>query len=171
MIKIIGMKEEWKYIIGYNRKYQVSNFGNVKTFHYGGRLLKFGNDTRGYITIALCKNGIGKTFKLHRIVAEAFLKNPLKLKEVNHIDNNKNNNKSSNLEWCTHKENMQHCSKQKRIIVPVGEKNHLSKLTEIEVKLIRKNKFKENYTELGKRFGCSRQNIAGIIKKLTWKHI
>ena len=165
------LKEKWKEIGGYNGKYQVSNLGNVKTFHYGGRLLKFGDDTRGYITIALSKNNKSKTFKLHRIVAQAFKPNPLKLREVNHIDCNKNNNKASNLEWVSPKQNMEHASRLGRIKASYGEDNHLSKLTKEKVKTIRENKNKEFHSQLAKRYGVSRPAITAIINRKTWKHI
>lgn len=61
---------------------------------------KASDDGNGYLQITLCKNSKQKSFKVHRLVAEAFIPNPDGLPEVNHIDENKYNCAASNLEWC-----------------------------------------------------------------------
>lgn len=97
----------------------MSNLGNVRVLDRKvwnakvectrkGRVFKTIKGSRGYIQVALTKNGKGKTFNVHRLVAETFLPNPLKLTQVNHIDGDKTNNNISNLEWCTQKENINH---------------------------------------------------------------
>lgn len=63
----------------------------------------------GYLRVRIHdSNGKPKTFYVHRLVAETFIPNPENLLIVNHIDANKENNKISNLEWCTQKENIKH---------------------------------------------------------------
>lgn len=104
------MKEEWKPIKGYEEVYEVSNLGLVrrkKKTNSGdvGSLLRKTLDKNGYERVCLCKNGTSKRYSLHRIVAENFLDG--NGEDVNHIDGNKSNNCVSNLEWCTHKENME----------------------------------------------------------------
>ena len=69
---------------------------------------------KGYTRVTLCKNGKTKKFLVHRLVAEHYISNPKLLPDINHIDNNPANNHHSNLEWCTHSENMIHCHKQGR---------------------------------------------------------
>lgn len=61
-----------------------------------------------YRTVRLRKDNKPKTFKLHRLLAEAFLMKPDGKNYVNHKDGNKLNNDLSNLEWCTQAENMKH---------------------------------------------------------------
>lgn len=69
------------------------------------------NTTDGYWSVKLCKNGKNVTICIHILVARAFVPNPLNLPEVNHKDTNRKNNKASNLEWCTHHENVLYSAK------------------------------------------------------------
>jgi hypothetical protein len=96
--------ENWKDIANYTN-YEVSSFGNVRNKNTG-RILKTANKG-GYYTIGL-SNKVGKTFGVHRLVAESFLPNPEKKLHVNHIDKNSLNNKLENLEWVTCSENNLH---------------------------------------------------------------
>ena len=75
---------------------------NIKS----GRQLKSRLSSRGYHRVNLMIDGLLATFRLHRVVAEVYLPNPLNLPQVDHIDGNKNNNAVSNLRWCTNKENL-----------------------------------------------------------------
>lgn len=112
-------KEIWKPVKGYEKYYEVSSNGEVrrltkKTNHKCGyailkpMMLKQQKDRIGYLAITLQHNNVRKTFKVHRLVAEAFIPNPEGKVEVNHIDGNKQNNCVSNLEWVSHKENINH---------------------------------------------------------------
>lgn len=94
--------EVWKQIIDCE-DYFVSNLGRVKSKKWGKEiLLKQFVTLKGYYTV----NINSKTKRVHRLVAMAFLPNPLKLAEVNHKDENKSNNALSNLEWCNRQYNM-----------------------------------------------------------------
>lgn len=103
------MIEEWKDIKGYEGLYQISNYGNVKSLNYNntkkGKILKTFIMRTGYIGIGLNKNNKRKPFKIHRLVAEAFIPNPENLPVVNHKNEKKNDNRVENLEWCTYKYN------------------------------------------------------------------
>jgi hypothetical protein len=100
------MQEIWKDIAGYDGKYQVSNFGNVRTNDFRGkgisRLLKLPVSSIGYKVVNLN----GKTVLVHRLVAEAFIPNPEGLPCINHIDEIKDNNCADNLEWCDYSYNL-----------------------------------------------------------------
>tara|TARA_R110002072_G_C7615604_1_gene505435 strand:+ start:76 stop:567 length:492 start_codon:yes stop_codon:yes gene_type:complete len=103
------MKEIFKDIKGYEGIYQVSNYGNVKSFKFNKeRLLKL-YSTRGYYIVSLTRSGYkSRNFKVHKLVSQAFLGDVLDgeyNKVVNHIDFNSHNNNVSNLELITQREN------------------------------------------------------------------
>lgn len=108
------MNEIWKDIEGFNGLYQVSNYGNVRSFHGRVSGMKFKIDKDGYFHIGLTKEGKQRTFRVHRLVAKEFIENPLNLPEVNHKDLNKQNNNSDNLEWVSSRENKKHYHKDER---------------------------------------------------------
>lgn len=82
--------------------YAVSNLGNVYSYKNGKVVkLKPGSVGSGYLNVQLCKNGEYINYYIHRLVAEAFIPNPLALPQVNHIDEDKTNNRAENLEWCS----------------------------------------------------------------------
>lgn len=110
------MKTEiWKDIEGYIGLYQVSNFGRVKSLKFGKeRVLQPGKNREGYFIVSLCKDGKQKMFRINRLVASAFLKNPENNPCVNHKDEDKTNNfagtpendyMDGNLEWCSYEYN------------------------------------------------------------------
>ena len=123
------MQEIPKDIDGYEGYYQVSNLGRVRSVdrkvEYKRHKNKTGMQVRkskikslcktknGYLRIILSKKGKHKMLFVHRLVAQAFLPNPNNLREVNHIDCNKENNCVDNLEWVSSKENHKHAIKNK----------------------------------------------------------
>lgn len=138
-------KEIWKDIKSYEGLYQVSNFGRVRSLdHWGefinrwdriskrfvkGRILKQQIDHFGYLYVILYKNGISKTIKVHRLVAEAFLEVPEHFKhligsrhlQVNHKDETPLNNRVDNLEWCDHIYNMNYGTRIERQINTISK--------------------------------------------------
>lgn len=96
------MQVLWKEIPGYEGIYEISNTGLVRG-RKGIRKILVSWD--GYQYVKLCNRGREKKFKVHRLVALAFLPNPFGLPEINHKDENKENNSVCNLEWCDRKYN------------------------------------------------------------------
>lgn len=110
--------EIWKDIAGYEGLYQISNFGNVKSLEKKvinrinkEKKLKMFDNGHGYYQVVLQKNKEKKSFKVHRLVARAFLSNENNLPCVNHKDCNRKNNHVENLEWCSIDYNIKYASK------------------------------------------------------------
>lgn len=103
-MKHIYTLEFWQDIEGYEGLYQVSNVGQVKSVK-SGKILKPDKRKNGYLQIDLCKEGKKKKFLIHRLVAAAFLPNEDELPQVDHINNDKTDNRVCNLQWISHVEN------------------------------------------------------------------
>lgn len=103
------MKEIWKEIKDYEGLYWISNLGYVKNKH--NHILKPEYSNKGYACVQLRKENKTRKHRVHKLVAKAFIPNPDNLPEINHIDENKVNNAVSNLEWCTHIQNMESYTK------------------------------------------------------------
>ena len=103
------IEEEWRPVEGTNGKYDVSNFGRVRTNSQRPGLLTLTKQASGYLyAMVELSTGKPKNCRVNRLVAQHFLPNPDNLPEVNHIDGNKENNHVSNLEWCTRSHNVKH---------------------------------------------------------------
>ena len=103
--------------------YEVSNLGKVRNIK-SGRVLKPFLTKNGYLMHLLYENNKHKQkhLYLHRIIATAFIDNPGKKPQINHIDENKLNNDLSNLEWCTERENAIHGTRTKRVAEKLSKK-------------------------------------------------
>lgn len=136
------MKEEFRWVKGFEGYYMISNLGRVYSFpHYDDMMRKHGghflstqiNHSNGYEMAHLMLNGKRTAKYVHIIVAESFIPNPLHKKEVDHIDTNKTNNRLDNLRWCTRSENCRNeityarMVESKRINPRYGDKNPSSR--------------------------------------------
>ena len=101
--------EIWKDIEGYEEYYEVSNLGRVRSVErrlndgriYGGRILRQKQARNGYIQVHVSKDGRGKCLLVHRLVGKAFVPGYFNGASINHKDENKQNNRVENLEWCS----------------------------------------------------------------------
>ena len=178
-------KEEWRPVVGFEGAYEVSSLGRVRSIDRSllfpnkktgmmprklkGRIIKQQLDGRKlYLQVPL-SNGKSKRYLVHRLVAEAFIENPLNLLEVNHKDENKANNAASNLEWCDHKYNNNYGTK---LWATRGEKNPMATLTADIVRQIRKEYIPSDkeygVKGLATRYGISMTHICQIIYRKRW---
>jgi hypothetical protein len=158
-------KEVWEIIENCNEYYQVSTKGRVKSPY---KILTPCN-MLGYLSVHLRKCTTQKTPKIHRLVAIAFIPNPLNLPEVNHLDGNKKNNNDWNLEWSSSKNNTDHAIKT-GLRDSIGEANGRAVLTETQVKEIRLKHIPRIYGQvrLAKEYGVSQRQIGRIIHNQQW---
>ena len=113
--------EEWMDVVGYETLYKISSYGRVVSLSSHNtstsipKLLKPWIRTTGYLEVFLCKNGIRKHCVIHRLVAQAFIKNPNEYPFIDHIDTNKLNNNVNNLRWVTGQMNQRNPLTRKHI--------------------------------------------------------
>ena len=119
------MNEIWKPILEYKDYYEISSIGNIRSIErtiilkngfqrkLKSKVLKTFINENGYSIITVRINNVHHNFKIHRLVAIAFIDNPENKLTVNHKDGNKQNNNVLNLEWATHSENIKHAYKHK----------------------------------------------------------
>lgn len=178
--------EQWKDVPGYEGIYQVSNLGRVRSvdrviidrngrpMRYKGVILTPQFNEFGYLKVVLRKDGRSKNFKVHQLVAMAFIENPNGLPCINHIDGNKQNNKVTNLEWCTFGGNNKHAYLI-GLKIPYerdGEKNPKAKFTDEEAEIIRSlhkyngGPFGTMY--LARKYGVHKDTITNLIRMKTY---
>ena len=176
--------ETWKNIKGYEGLYQVSTMGRVKSLErtiikkdgrkqtVKERILNPGIDRGGYLLVTLCAGGKRKTLKVHRLVCEAFHDNPNNKSDVNHINENKTDNRACNLEWSTRRENLNHGTHNERMVKtlskPVGQYTLDGELIKVWV----------SAREAQKQAGFSYKHISNVAtgkhkthKGFVWKYI
>lgn len=180
------MQERWQTIPGYEGFYEVSDQGRVKSLkrtvavrrHPGGqttkligeRILKLAfSDGRPAVNLR-SSDGKNRFALVHHLVLEAFVGPRPVGQECRHLDDNRQNNRLSNLEWGTRRENMADRRRnglRKRGVR--GEANNASKLTENDVHLIRRLRAGGlSYEKIGKRMGVSWQTVNRIVKGDAW---
>lgn len=166
-------KEIWRDIKGYEGIYQVSNLGRIKGLEKKARkgkgngakpervLKPYIRNSDGYSFISLSKLGKVKKHYIHRLVAVAFISNPKKKPCINHINGIKDDNKASNLEWCTYSENEKHSR------IELGKENPSRMFDKNQIfEILSSNK---NGVEMGKELGVCSSTIVKIRAGISYK--
>lgn len=167
--------EIWKEIPNWP-SHQISSLGRVKSFEkpgYGESIMIQGKHRLGYLKIFSSNVEKGKVgFYIHRLVAEAFVENPDWKAEVNHIGGDKMDNRASELEWCTRKENIRHACKTGLIQARKGIDCNKTKLTVDQVVLLKtKLKLGIPQRKLAKEFNITQSAISLINKGKNWASV
>lgn len=178
--------EDWTPVAGWEHRYEVTSCGKVRSksrlvqSSYGkkrriqGRVLT-PQLVRGYPAVNVTIDGRRMNLLVHRMVAETFILNPEKKPYVNHLDGVRDNNCVSNLEWCTHAENMQHAH-DIGLIPPSkigpGEASPAAKLNDKSVSEIKKAlRNGALQRDLAKEYGVAKGTISFIANGITWSHV
>lgn len=190
--------EIWKeLILSPLRTISVSSLGQVRL---ASGKLTFGTNSRGYrsVYLAAVKGAVPKVSLVHRLVALAFLPNPLALPHINHLDGAKSNNRIENLEWCDQKMNAQHAHRTglttnfgdghwtrkepERVRRGatcnltahqfIGERHPAAKLSEQDAKAIREARANgAKLRELALKYGVCESTVCAIARNRRWSHV
>ena len=177
------MEEIWKdiYFIengieyDYRGRYQISNLGRIKNLNYmrtrKNKILEPYKNSYGYLMITLYKDNKRKNFMVHRLVAHMFVDGYFDKAEVNHIDEIRDNNVWTNLEWCGHEYNLKYGARIKKQAKKLGRKVIGKSLTETKVIILQSSR-------QGEKFGFCQSGISacciGKYKKhkgYSWRYI
>lgn len=127
-----AIEENWRPIKGYKGKYECSTMGRIKSVAGFGRskydqILKQFQNEHGYLQIRLFyASRKATTHKIHRLIAQTFIRNPKGKRTVNHKNSNKKDNRITNLEWATHSENHKHAYSNGRVRTMLGKTGRLN---------------------------------------------
>lgn len=147
-----------------NTPYFITPDGNI---YRNNKLKKLTKRPDGYLVANFTINSIGKTYLVHRLVAECYIPNPDNKPEVNHWDGDKTNNNVDNLVWSTRSENIIHRGEILKINNGQYDVEIIQKILD---EYIPRNK---NYSQraLSKKYGMSQANISDIVNRKIWKII
>lgn len=149
--------------------YEIGSLGTLRSLKSGKiKILNPTIDNHGYFRIGLMIDGERKFYRIHRLVAEAFIPNPFNLPEVNHINGVKTDNRVENLEWCTQRENVQHAFRTG--LAAQGEKHYEAKLTNEQARYVRDNPNGLTGAQLAAKFGVCVTKINAIRRGETYQN-
>ena len=168
--------EDWKSIEGYEKLYEISNLGRVKSLNYNGtkkeKILKPSIDKDGYLGVVLCNNGNKKSFRVHRLVAMAFIPNPQNLPIINHKNQIVNDNRIENLEWCNYVYNNNYADRNKKVAIAsrnrmLGKKGKLNPSSKSVLQFTKDGNFIRKWyciTDVEREIGIMHQDISKCCK-------
>jgi hypothetical protein len=170
--------EEWRAVKDRVGMYEISSEGLVRSLVRKGcrkiRFLKLYKNWRGYWKVGLSESIWGAVridCFVHRLVAEAFITNPESKPQVNHIDGDKDNNRATNLEWVSNRENFDHAVAAGLRRYARGGDCGSALLSAVDVTNIRSMLLTRSCTSIAREVGVSRAAISDIKWGRTWKHL
>ncbi len=176
-------KPEWRAVLGFDGRYEVSNEGGLRVLgrtinnkfvlYKEPKLLKNSVSDSGYIVNTLTGTKEGrKVTQVHRLVAKAFIPNIDNLPQVNHIDGVKTNNHVSNLEWITSKDNVIHAYQLGLINVKRGGEHHASVIDDEEVvNIFKLNQEGNSALAIAKTYGVSKNTILRVLNRKNREYV
>ncbi len=163
--------EEWRGVVGYEGRYEVSCFGRVRKL--GGPIVGQWRKSAGYYQVRLSEPRA--VHLVHRLVAKAFIPNHENKPGVNHIDFDTINNAVANLEWCTQAENIQHSAKAGRMNRPEmrGKRPTVAAFTDEQVAAMRQQYAAggETWSSLAAKFGVSKRTVGRILRREVYSYV
>lgn len=175
----VVMKERWMDVKNYEGIYQISNLGRLRRLPVIGRRrnsksISYPNGSlnpKGYLKHKLYSlDGTSRTFSAHVLVASAFIPNHDDKPQVNHMDGNKLNNQTSNLEWCTNAENAAHANTT-GLVDNKGEKSGKAKYDESTIRKVIETKGELTNRYWAENMGTPISYIKSIRNGRRWRHI
>ena len=185
------MEEVWKKVVGFEELYEVSSMGRVRCVgryveklnhgtmvnaYYVPRILAQHYVPEGYLMVNLNSGKNQKGFRVHRLVAQAFIPNPDNKPFINHINGHPDDNRLENLEWCTPSENMIHAIKTGLVKKP-GRAKPVAQLNDNGIIIAVYTSANKAALAIGKSMQCGR-NIREVCEKgyghcggFAWKRI
>lgn len=137
-----------------------------------GKLLSLVNRKDGYQDVGIRKDKVKHVIMVHRLGAMTYIPNPENKPCVNHKDSIRNNNHVQNLEWCTHKENLEHASKKGRLI---GKRGETSSSAVMDNKtchdICRAIQGGESLSSLSRRYSINLKTLSNIKNGKRWVEI
>lgn len=171
------MEEVWKDVVGFEDYFQISSLGRVFSKRTC-KILKLHKNKSGYLLLSTKiggRSGKSVCFKVHRLVADAFIENPENKPFVNHKNGVKDFNQVQNLEWCTASENSKHAYENGLAKGRKGVNQNSPKLTPEDVIYIRDNYVPRHpifgARALAKKFSVNHERISSVINNKAWSHI
>lgn len=174
-------EENWKYVIGYEGIYEVSDMGNIRgvtrlstqgnrwgrkhSSKLSGMNMKASTHHTGYKVISLHKNGTSKQYRVHRLVMEAFC-GLASGRIVNHINLIRGDNRVENLEWTDHTGNAKHAKENARILSGESHPNAILSKTQV-LQIVKEKKTGMGVRQAAKKFKTSPATIHRIWKGKT----
>lgn len=160
--------EEWRPVEGW--PYEVSNWGRVRR-RGADKVMVLHASGKGYPQVDMYNNGRRKILTVHRLVARAFIGPSRDGMQIDHINDNKWDNRPENLEWVTLAENMRR-ARESGLSDTRGSRNSQAKLTERDIPVIRAmRRLGWSYPRIGRVFSVNPEAIGRIIRGVRWAHV